>query len=90
MARLLRIVVVNIPHHVTQRGNAKQFILTSDAERVVYLELLQQYVKVFQVSLLNFLPTPPGITATGSGAVMGALASQVCDTTALVTKGLCH
>lgn len=39
MARLSRIVIVNVPHHVTQRGNARQFLLTSDAERLVYLNL---------------------------------------------------
>lgn len=54
MARLARIAVVNIPHHVTQRGNAKQFILNSDAERSVYLELLQQYVKMYHLSLLGY------------------------------------
>ena len=37
MPRLARIVAVNIPHHVTQRGNAKQHLLSSDAERTVYL-----------------------------------------------------
>jgi REP element-mobilizing transposase RayT len=46
MARLARIAVVNVPQHVTQRGNARQFILTSDAERLVYLELLQLYVQL--------------------------------------------
>jgi hypothetical protein len=40
--------------------------------------------------IFNFLPTPPGITATGSGAVMGVLGSQLCDTTALVTRGSCQ
>ena len=54
MARLARIAVVNVPHHVTQRGNARQFILNSDAERVVYLELLQQYVKLYRLSLLGY------------------------------------
>jgi hypothetical protein len=34
MVRLSHIVVLNIPHHVTQRGNARQFLLTSDAERL--------------------------------------------------------
>jgi hypothetical protein len=35
-ARLSRIAILNIPHHVTQRGNARQFLLISDAERLVY------------------------------------------------------
>jgi putative transposase len=54
MSRLARISIVNIPYHVTQRGNARQFILASDAERLVYLELLQQYVKLYQLSLLGY------------------------------------
>ena len=32
MARLNRIVVVNVPHHVTQRGNARQFLLAGDGD----------------------------------------------------------
>ena len=32
MVRLSRIVAVNTPHHVTQRGNARQSILSNDAE----------------------------------------------------------
>ena len=54
MARLARIVVVNIPHHVTQRGNARQFLLTCDSERTVYLELLQKYVQLHELSLLGY------------------------------------
>ena len=54
MARLPRIVAVNIAHHVTQRGNARQFILAGDAERLVYLDLLQQNLKLYQVSLLGY------------------------------------
>src|SRR5208282_5906042 len=43
MARLPRVVIVDVPHHVTQRGNARQVILGSDADRIVYLELLREY-----------------------------------------------
>jgi putative transposase len=54
MARLARIVVVNVPHHVTQRGNARQFLLASGAERVVYLDLVRQYFKLHPLSLLGY------------------------------------
>jgi REP element-mobilizing transposase RayT len=54
MARLVHIVAVNVPHHLTQRGNARQVILNSDAERSVYLELLQKYVELYQLSLLGY------------------------------------
>jgi putative transposase len=45
MARLPRVVIVDVAHHVTQRGNGRQYILASDAERMVYLDLLCQAVR---------------------------------------------
>lgn len=54
MARLARIAVVNVPHHVTQRGNARQFILASDPERAVYLDLLAKYVQLHELLLLGY------------------------------------
>ena len=54
MARLPRVVIVDIPHHVTQRGNARQVILASDADRVTYLELLREYSQLYALSLLGY------------------------------------
>ena len=54
MPRLAHIVVVNVPHHVTQRGNARQFLLASDGERLVYLDLLRQYLQLHHLSLLGY------------------------------------
>jgi hypothetical protein len=34
MARLPPVVVVDVPHDVTQRGNARQVILSSDTDRM--------------------------------------------------------
>jgi putative transposase len=54
MARFARVVVVDVPHHVTQRGNARQVILTDDASRVAYLELLRQYSDLHRLSVLGY------------------------------------
>ena len=54
MPRLARIAVVNVAHHVTQRGNARQFILANDDERKVYLSLLRKYVELCGLSLLGY------------------------------------
>ncbi|MBZ5720702.1 MAG: transposase [Acidobacteriia bacterium] len=54
MARLPRVVVVDIPHHVTQRGNARQVILSTDADRTTYLELLRHYCELYRLSLLGY------------------------------------
>ena len=42
MARFARVVALQIAHHVTQRGNARQFILSWDGDREVYLGLLRE------------------------------------------------
>ena len=40
MARLARIVIPDVPHHVTQRGNRRLPIFFSDEDRAAYLTLL--------------------------------------------------
>lgn len=52
--RLARIAVVNVAHHVTQRGNARQFILANDDERKVYLSLLRKHMELCELSLLGY------------------------------------
>jgi len=31
---------VDVAHHVTQRGNARQFIFDPNADRMIYMDLL--------------------------------------------------
>jgi len=45
MARLARIVVPNIPHHITQRGNRSQKVFFSDKDKSYYLKLLHEHAK---------------------------------------------
>ncbi len=54
MARLPRVIVVDVAHHVTQRGNARQVILANDPDRVAYLELLRQHAELYRLSLLGY------------------------------------
>lgn len=54
MARFARVVAVGVPHHVTQRGNARQIILSDDAARTTYLGLLRQYSSLHCLSLLGY------------------------------------
>jgi putative transposase len=48
------VVVADVAHHVTQRGNARQFLLATDSERMVYLDLLRQVLKVEGVSVVGY------------------------------------
>jgi putative transposase len=42
MARLARIVVPGLPHHVTQRGNRREAIFFEDGDHEIYLDLLAE------------------------------------------------
>ena len=67
MARLPRVVVVGVPHHVTQRGNPRQVILAGDSDRTPYLALLREYAEV----------GPRELRATG-GRCRSALLPDLC------------
>jgi putative transposase len=81
MARLTRVVIVDVAHHVTQRGNGRQFILANDAERMVYLDLLRQAVHQQGVSVVgyclmsNHVPSRPEAPAEAFHQVHGRYAS---------------
>lgn len=42
MARLSRVVIPGVAHHVTQRGNRRQPVFFSDEDRALYLKLLRE------------------------------------------------
>ncbi len=39
---MARAVVAGVPHHVTQRGNGRRTIFDTDADRLLYLDLLRE------------------------------------------------
>ena len=41
MARLARVVIPGVAHHVTQRGNRRLPVFFGDDDRLLYLDLLQ-------------------------------------------------
>jgi len=58
MPRIARVVVPEIPHHITQRGNRNQIVFFSDDDRVAYLELIKRFslqngVKIWAYCLMD-------------------------------------
>ena len=47
-------VAAGLPHHVIQRGNARQYILDANADRKVYLDLLRQSVEYHGLALVGY------------------------------------
>ena len=54
MARLARVLSADSPYHVTQRGNARQLVFESDADRLVYLDLLRTNCQVQRLSVIGY------------------------------------
>ena len=54
MARLARVVVPGTPHHVTQRGNRREDVFFSDADRQKYLMLLLDRSQQYGLSVLAY------------------------------------
>jgi putative transposase len=53
MGRFTRVVAVDAPHQVTQRGNGRRFVLDSDADRTIYLKLLRENIVLYGVALIG-------------------------------------
>lgn len=58
MARMARAVLVETPHHVTQRGVGRRPVFFSDADRHVYLELVQHAARQCNLRLLGYCLMP--------------------------------
>ena len=57
MARLARVVVPGIPHHVTQRGNRRQPVFFRDGDYLAYRQLLAQWCAARGVEVWAYAAT---------------------------------
>ena len=51
MARLARVVIPGLPHHVTQRGNGRARTFFSDADYALYRDLLAEHCRAADVEV---------------------------------------
>ena len=58
MARLPRIVIPGIPHHVTQRGNGRQRTFFEDGDYALYLDLLASAAERARVEIWSYCLMP--------------------------------
>jgi len=58
MARLARVVVPGIPHHLTQRGNRRLPTFFSDDDYLAYLDLLAEHAQAAQVAVWAYCLMP--------------------------------
>jgi putative transposase len=54
MARLARVVIPGLAHHITQRGVRRMDVFFSDGDRAAYLALLRQFGREFGVEFWGY------------------------------------
>ena len=73
-------MAVDVPHNVTQRGNARRFMLDVDADRMVYLNLLRQNIELHGVSLIGYCLMSNHVHMVAIPHKMDGLARALKDT----------
>ncbi len=58
MARIARVVVPGLPHHVTQRGNRRQQTFFGDDDYAAYLELIAHWCAACKVEIWAYCLMP--------------------------------
>lgn len=58
MARMARVVIPSVPHHVTQRGNRRQRVFFSDSDYQFYKSLLARFCQKEAVQVLAYCLMP--------------------------------
>ncbi len=54
MPRTARIVVPDLPYHITQRGNYRQVVFEDDEDRWSYLSWIDDYSKKYNLSIISY------------------------------------
>ena len=58
MARLARLVIRGLPHHVTQRGDRRQQTFFNDGDYAAYLELTAEWCREDGVEIWSYCLMP--------------------------------
>ena len=59
MARLARLVILGLPHHITQRGNRRQHTFFGDEDYAGYVELMADWCREEGVEQRKAAPVGP-------------------------------
>ena len=54
MSRIARVIVREAAHHITQRANGRRYILATDEDRQVYLDLLRHYTAQYELDVTGY------------------------------------
>ena len=58
MARIARVVIPGLPHHITQRGNRRQQTFFNDGDYAAYMELMAEWCRDQRVEIWSYCLMP--------------------------------
>ena len=90
MPRIARVVAAGAPHHVTQRGNARQPVFFCDHDRPSYLALLAEWNRRCGVQLLGYCLMTNHVHLVVVPATERSLAKAIGRTHYLYTRYVNH
>jgi putative transposase len=77
MARLTRIVVPDLPHHVTQRGNRRQKLFVERGDYMLYRDLLAERCRANRVACWAYCLMPNHVHLMTSTSSAGAVRERL-------------
>ena len=80
MARLARVVVPGIPHHITQRGNRRQQTFFGEEDFALYLRLLSRWSSKFGTEVWAYCLMPNHVHLILIPSFLGGLCRSVGET----------
>jgi len=80
MARLARVVVPNLPHHVTQRGNRREPIFFEDGDQEIYRDLLAEQARRSGVEIWAYCLMPNHVHLIAVPKVAAGLGRAIGET----------
>lgn len=80
MARIARVVAVNFPHHITQRGNRQQKVFFVDSDYHEYLNLLRIHSNKSNLEILSYCLMPNHVHLIVIPKQAESLASAIGET----------
>jgi len=80
MPRQPRVVAVDVPHHITQRGNNRQTVFRTDADRLFYLDLLRRKCDQHRLAVLGWCLMPNHVHIIAVPAHLDSMAKALGQT----------
>ena len=88
MARLARVVVPGIPHHITQRGNRKMKTFFCEADYREYLHLMAHWCNNFKVMIWSYCLMPNHVHLIAVPATEDGLRKGIGETHRRYTRNI--